>query len=62
MPRGLVTRLVAIRWSSPPVTGHPGAGFLHHPGERTRGAARKVVVCAKVEGRIGIVCAPLVRT
>ena len=42
--------------------GYPRAGLAQRPGKRARGEARKVVVGAEVEGRIGIVCAPLVRT
>ena len=37
-------------------------GLVQHPGKKARGVSHKVVVGAEVEGRIGIVCAPLVRT
>ena len=35
---------------------------MQHPGKKARGETHRVVVGAEVEGRIGIVCAPLVRT
>ena len=42
--------------------GYPQVGLVQHPGKRTRAATHKVVVGAEIEGRIGVVCAPLVRT
>ena len=42
--------------------GYPRVGQVQHPGKRARNATHKVAVGAEVEGRIGIVCAPLVRT
>ena len=42
--------------------GYPRVGLVQHPGKKARGATHRVVVGAEVEGRIGIVCAPLVRT
>eukprot|EP00959_Pyramimonas_sp_CCMP1952_P328064 6867902-Pyramimonas_sp.AAC.1 len=39
--------------------GYPRVGLVQHPGKRARGETHKVVVGAEVEGRIGIVCAPL---
>ena len=42
--------------------GYPRVGLIQHPGKRARSVTHTVVVGAEVEGRIGIVCAPLVRT
>ena len=42
--------------------GYLRAGLAQHPGKKARGETRRVVAGAEVEGRIGIVCVPLVRT
>ena len=39
--------------------GYPQVGLIQHPGKRARGLSHTIVVGAEVEGRIGIVCAPL---
>ena len=42
--------------------GYPRVGLVQHPGTKARMVTHKVVVGAELEGRIGVVSAPLVRT